>query len=247
MPRTNKNLIRIFVNNVLQQGAMIYLERNKANHLINVLRKKSGEKLIVFNGIDGAWLARIDSASKKSASLLLLEQIREQPKASDLWYGFAPLKKARLDYMMQKATEMGVGIIQPIITQYTQYPKVNIEKIKANVIEAAQQCEVLNIPKIEQQVSLKNLLANWQEIHAERKLILADESKQVVSPIKTLQGLRGQKIGLLIGPEGGFSDEELSLLHSKDFIVPISLGERILRADTAAVAALALVQAIMFQ
>ncbi len=245
MPRTNKNLIRVFVSNSLQQDALIDLERNKANHLINVLRKKTGDELIVFNGIDGAWLVRIESTSKKSASLSLLKQIARQPKPSDIYYGFAPLKKARLDYMMQKATEMGAGIIQPIITQYTQNPKINIDKIKANVIEAAQQCEVLNLPKIEQAVRLKNLVENWQEIHGERKLILADESKQAASPIKTLESLRGQKIGLLIGPEGGFSDEELSLLHSKDFIVPISLGERILRADTAAVAALALIQAVI--
>ncbi len=245
MPRTNKNLIRTFVNNDLQQDVMIDLERNKANHLINVLRKKTGDELIIFNGIDGAWLARIESASKKSANILLLEQIAKQPKPSNIYYGFAPLKKARLDYMMQKATEMGAGIIQPVITQYTQNPKINIDKIKANVIEAAQQCEVLNLPEIKQQINLKNLVENWQEIHGERKLILADESKQAGSPIKTLQDLKAQKIGLLIGPEGGFSDEELELLHSKDFIVPISLGERILRADTAAVAALALIQAVI--
>ncbi len=173
--------------------------------------------------------------------------VSEQPKSNDLWYFFAPLKKSRLDYMVQKATEMGVGTMQPVITQYTQVKRLKNERINANIIEAVEQCEILSIPKIKQEITLKSLIGNWQKTHSNRKLILADEAMSAASPIVTLQALRGEKIALLIGPEGGFSDEELSLLHKQDFVMPISLGSRILRADTAAVAALALIQSIIFE
>jgi len=242
MPRTNKNLARVFVTEVLAKNVQIELGREQANHLINVLRKKSGDNLILFNGIDGAWLAQIVEANRKSATIKLLEHIEKQPETFDLWYGFAPLKKARLDYMVQKATEMGVSSMQAVFTQHTQVKNIKTERINANVIEAAQQCEVLAIPKILPETSLKKLLENWQKEHGSRKLILADESLTVTSPLQTLPKLQGEKIGLLIGPEGGFSEEELWLLHEKPFVVPISLGARILRADTAAVAALALIQ-----
>jgi len=243
MPRTNKNLARVFVSDALVENAQIDLGREQANHLINVLRKKAGDNLIMFNGVDGAWLAQIVEANRKSAVIKLLEQIEKQPKSFDLWYGFAPLKKARLDYMVQKATEMGVSSMQAVFTQHTQMKNIKTERINANVIEAAQQCEVLAIPKILPETSLKKLLENWQKEHGSRKLILADESMVAASPIEVLQKLQGEKIGLLIGPEGGFSEEELWLLHEKSFVVPISLGARILRADTAAVVALALIQA----
>lgn len=242
MPRKYKNLNRIFVDCPINSNEYIELDRAQSNHLISVLRKKIDDNLIVFNGKDGAWLSEINKADKKKTIIVIKSQIEKQPKTSDLWYGFAPLKKARLDYMVQKATEMGVSTLQPVFTQHTQVKNIKSERIKANVIEAAQQCEVLSVPQILPQTTLKNLLENWQNLHGSRKLILADETMKNHSPIKTLEALRGKKIGLLIGPEGGFSDEELTLLHSKEFVVAISLGARILRADTAAVAALSLIQ-----
>ncbi len=247
MPRNHKNLTRLFVDMPINLRDIIALDKKQSNYLISVLRKNIADELIIFNGKNGAFLAQIEKSSKKAALLLVIEQLAEQPKTNDLWYFFAPLKKARLDYMVQKATEMGVGIMQPVITQYSQVKRLKTERIKANIIEAAEQCEILSIPKIEQEIMLKNLIENWQKTHGNRKLILADETMSAASPIATLQALRGKKPALLIGPEGGFSDEELSLLHEQDFVVPISLGSRILRADTAAVAALALIQSIIFE
>lgn len=246
MPRNHKNFTRLFVDMPINLNDIIALDKKQSNYLISVLRKNIDDELIIFNGKNGAFLVKIERASKKAAQLLVFEQVREQPKANDLWYFFAPLKKARLDYMVQKACEMGIGTMQPVITQYTQVKKLKYAKLQANIIEAAEQCEVLNIPQIKQEISLKYMLKNWDKNHGNRKLILADEAMSAASPVATLQALRGKKIALLIGPEGGFSDEELSLLHKQDFAVPISLGSRILRADTAAVAALALIQSIIF-
>jgi 16S rRNA (uracil1498-N3)-methyltransferase len=172
-----------------------------------------------------------------------VEQIGAQTPISELWYGFAPLKSERLDYVIQKAVEMGAGIIQPVMTQYTQVNRLKTERLAANAIEAAEQCEVLSVPEIAPEISLDRLLAEWTELHGTRKLVFADESAASASPLDTLQDLRGEKIGLLVGPEGGFSPQEREKLHGLDFVVPISLGPRILRADTAAVAAMAVIQA----
>lgn len=196
----------------------------------------------MFNGRHGAWLARITSDSKKSVSLELIEQIAAQTPVSDLWYGFAPLKSERLDYVIQKAVEMGAGTIQPVITRFTQVNRLKHERLVANAIEAAEQCEVLSVPTVESEVTLEKLLDSWP---SDRTLILADESAAAASPVEALQALMGQKVGILIGPEGGFSDEERSRLRALPYTVPISLGPRILRADTAAVAALAVIQAII--
>ncbi len=242
MPRTHKTLKRLYVEAPLQAGAQIPLDRDQSNYLLNVLRSRAGDQTIVFNGRDGAWLAEIVPEGRKAAVLSLVEQSAEQTPPNDLWYGFAPLKSARLDYMIQKATEMGAGIIQPVMTRYTQVSHLKLERMRANAIEAAEQCEVLNVPEIPEQTSLGQLLATWSEIHGDRKLIVADEEEAAGSPIEVLTALEGQRLGLLIGPEGGFAEEERALLRDQAFTVPISLGPRILRADTAAVAALAVIQ-----
>ncbi len=242
MPRTHKTLKRLYVEHPLQSGAQIPLDRDQSNYLLNVLRSRAGDQTIVFNGRDGAWLAEIVPEGRKAAVLSLIEQSAEQTPPNDLWYGFAPLKSARLDYMIQKATEMGAGIIQPVMTRYTQVSHLKLERMRANAIEAAEQCEVLNVPEIPEQTSLDQLLATWSEIHGDRKLIVADEEEAAGSPIEVLTALEGQRLGLLIGPEGGFAEEERALLRDQAFTVPISLGPRILRADTAAVAALAVIQ-----
>jgi 16S rRNA (uracil1498-N3)-methyltransferase len=175
----------------------------------------------------------------------LVEQIEPQPPPADLWYGFAPLKAARLDYVIQKATEMGAAVIQPVITRRTQVSRVPIERMRANTIEAAEQCEVLNVPEVRGEVGLERLLDEWPQSEGERRLVFADEASPSGSPIPTLGGLAARPIGLLIGPEGGFDEGERALLLRQSFVVPISLGPRILRADTAAVAALALIQSII--
>ena len=245
MPRTHKSLKRLYVDHDLSKDAEIVLDRDQSNYLVNVLRKRAGDELVMFNGRDGAWLCEIVQSDRKATGVVATIQITAQTSPADLWYGFAPLKSGRLDYMVQKATEMGVGIMQPVITQYTQVSRLKHAKMQANIIEAAEQCEVLTIPELAPQVGLLELLKSWNAHHGDRQLLFADEVETPGSQIDTLNGLKGQKIGLLIGPEGGFSDQERTLLREQSFVLPISLGRRILRADTAAVAGLALIQSII--
>jgi 16S rRNA (uracil1498-N3)-methyltransferase len=243
MPRTHATLPRLYVEPDLVAGTQLTLGKEQSLYLAAVLRKTVGDEVVLFNGRDGAWLTRLASDSKKSVTLDLVEAIAAQTPRSDLWYGFAPLKTERLDYVIQKAVEMGAGTIQPVITRFTQVARIKHERLVANAIEAAEQCEVLSVPDVEPETTLERLIDSWPAIHGDRKLILADEGEASASPIESLNGLKGQPIGLLIGPEGGFSDEERAKLHALPFVVPISLGPRILRADTAAVAALAVIQA----
>ena len=242
MPRTHAALPRLYVTADLAAGVQIALAKEQSLYLAAVLRKVVGDEVVLFNGRHGAWLTRLSSDSKKSVTLDLIEQIAEQTPVSDLWYGFAPLKTERLDYVIQKAVEMGAGTIQPVITRFTQVNRLKHERLVANAIEAAEQCEVLCVPTVEQEMTLEKLLDSWP---ADRKLILADESEASSSPVEALQGLKGHKVGVLIGPEGGFSDDERAKLRALPYVIPISLGPRILRADTAAVAALAVIQAII--
>jgi len=244
MPRTHKSLPRLYVEQTLAAGASLTLEREQTSYLLTVLRMQAGDGVIVFNGRDGAWLARIAVPNRKSATLALAEQIAPQSPPADLWYGFAPLKTGRLDYVIQKATEMGVGRIQPVLTRYTQLrSRLKPEKLLANAIEAAEQCEILSIPLIEPEIGLPALVAGWRRHHGLRRLVVCDEAAPSSSPLEALAELAGLPVGLLIGPEGGFAEEERALLLAQAFVIPISLGPRILRADTAAVAALAVVQA----
>lgn len=244
MPRNHANLPRLYVGQPLAVGDRIVLDRPRTSYLINVLRLRQGAETILFNGRDGAFRAVLADPSRKGAVLETAEQTEPQPPAADLWYFFAPLKTGRLDYMVQKATEMGVGHLQPVITQHTQVPKPNVERMRANIVEAAEQCEVLNLPQVHAPLALDLLLDAWPGDHPARTLILADESAPSASPLSGLGRIEGP-VGLLIGPEGGFSDDELARLRGSDFVLPVSLGPRILRADTAAVAALAVIQSII--
>jgi 16S rRNA (uracil1498-N3)-methyltransferase len=241
MPRTHKTLPRLFIDEPMAPEAEIALDKDQTHYLVNVLRRGVGDPCVVFNGRDGAFLAEIVPAGKKQVTLVLLEQSAPQTPANDLWYGFAPIK--RIDYIAQKATEMGAGIIQPVITKHVQQPRVNMGKLRANTIEAAEQCEVLAVPEVWEPLALDKLIADWQAEHGDRTLVFCDEEAGSQSPIDRLAELEGRRLGLLIGPEGGFSEAERTLLRQQSFIFPISLGPRILRADTAAVAALALIQA----
>lgn len=245
MPREYKSFPRVYVAAPLRAGSPVELDREQANHLVTVLRLKEGDSAILFNGRDGAWLAKLTHAGKKSAILDILVQTAHQTPASDLWFGFAPLKTGRLDYLIQKATEMGAGVIQPVITEYTQIRRLKDDKLEAYALEAAQQCEVLSVPAIAPEVDLRSLVETWRGAQGLRRLLLADEAAPASTPVDQISWLNGLPVGILIGPEGGFSGAERELLLEQDFVVPISLGPRILRADTAAVAALALVQAII--
>jgi 16S rRNA (uracil1498-N3)-methyltransferase len=174
--------------------------------------------------------------------LAIVERVREQTPHPDLHYLFAPLKHARLDYMVQKAVEMGAGKLCPVITQFTQVHRVNLDRMRANAIEAAEQCGILAIPECEAPGKLAEVLAEWD---AARRLIFCDESADIANPSQALAKLTSGPTALLIGPEGGFSEEERADLLKRPYVTPLSLGPRILRADTAAVAALALVQSFI--
>lgn len=238
--RANYRMQRLFVPQALQPGGEIEVEPAQAHYLANVLRLREGADVLLFNGRDGEWLARITAVGKKAVRLMPSLQTRTQPPPPDLVYCFAPLKAGRLDYMVQKAVEMGAGLIQPVITQHTQMSTVGTDRLRANAIEAAEQCGILSIPQVADAVKLDRVLWEWEP---GRRLIFCDESAATQNPLPVLQGIEEKRLGLLIGPEGGFSEDERRQLHALPFVTAIPLGPRILRADTAAVAALAVVQA----
>ncbi len=240
--RANYKMQRLFVPHDLHAGAAFDADRAQSHYLAHVLRMGEGAELLVFNGRDGEWRVQLAAVSKKGVRLLAIAQERPQTPAPDLVYAFAPLKVGRLDYMVQKAVEMGAGVLQPVITRHTQVAKPPLEKIEANVIEAAEQCGVLSLPKLLPPVKLEPLLDGWER---DRRLVFCDESAETDNPLAALQAISEPKIGVLVGPEGGFSDDERRLLRARQFVTAIPLGPRILRADTAAVAALALVQATL--
>jgi 16S rRNA (uracil1498-N3)-methyltransferase len=233
---------RLFVESGLSAGRQIAAEAGQANYLLTVLRLKEGDAVLVFNGRDGEWRARIAETKRKACTLRLEEQTREQTPLPDLHYLFAPLKHARLDYMAQKAVEMGAGRLCPIFTEFTQISRVNLERMQANVVEAAEQCGILAIPPVEAPRRLLEALAEWNPT---RRLIFCDEAAPVENPGEAMRGLPRGPAALLIGPEGGFSDAERADLVARPYVTALSLGPRILRADTAAVAALALVQSFI--
>lgn len=238
--RANYRMQRLFVQQDLGPGLAVELGPEHSHYLANVLRMAEGGELLVFNGRDGEWLARIAAKAKKSLRLETVKQTRPQPATPDLLYCFAPLKVGRLDYLVQKAVEMGAGALQPVITRHTQLAKVGIERLRANAVEAAEQCGVLAVPDVREAVKLPALLAGWDR---DRRLIFCDESAETNNPLPALREIRETKLALLVGPEGGFSEEERRQLHALPFVTAIPLGPRILRADTAAVAALAVIQA----
>jgi 16S rRNA (uracil1498-N3)-methyltransferase len=243
MARYDFRTQRLHVDDALAEGARIPLDRARANYLVNVLRMKAGDPVLVFNGRDGEWLAALVAEGRKAHGLEIGAQQRPQPALPDLDYIFAPLKQARLDYMVGKAVEMGVGRLRPVLTQHGQVTRINRHRMSANVIEAAEQCGVLAIPAIADPLTLDALLDGWPASDADRRIIFCDEGHADDDPLAILAGLSPSPLAVLIGPEGGFSAGERDRLRGLSFVTPIPLGPRILRADTAAVAALALVQA----
>ncbi|WP_334175626.1 16S rRNA (uracil(1498)-N(3))-methyltransferase [Pseudoxanthobacter sp.] len=245
MPRHDFLSTRLHVEAGLAAGATLEASREQANYLINVLRRKDGDGLLLFNGRDGEWRARVETSGRRACLLIAEEQTRPQAPLPDIEYLFAPLKHARLDYMVQKAVEMGAGHLVPVMTRRTQASRVNLERMRANVIEACEQCGVIAVPAVGETVSLETVLARWPQERAGRRLIFCDERADTASPLPVLAALPRGPLAVLIGPEGGFSPEEREGLHALPFVTAIPLGPRILRADTAAVAALAVVQAAL--
>ncbi len=243
MPLADFRKPRLFVDAPLSAGARVPLERAQANYLGNVLRLGAGGEILIFNGRDGEWRAAV-AGGKRLSHLDVIARTRPQDGLPDLAYVFAPLKHARLDYMVQKAVEMGAAVLQPVLTQHTQVSRVNLERMRANVIEAAEQCGILSLATVAEPMPLERYL---RERDGRRRLIFCDEAAEVTSPAAALQAKTEPAAGIdvLIGPEGGFAEAERALLLRQPDILRLSLGPRVLRADTAAVAALALVQAIL--
>jgi len=239
-PTMPSKLPRLFVKSPLSAGVNVALGTDQAHYLVNVLRLRVDVHVLIFNGVDGEWRARVASLGKKSISLAAEHQTRGQDCGPDLHYLFAPIKRARLDYMAQKATEMGASVLRPIVTQRTIAERVKVERLRANAVEAAEQCGILRVPDICEPQKLEDALAQWD---ANRRLIFADESATIASPLEALAALQSRPLAVLIGPEGGFDPKEREILLRQDFVVPVSLGPRVMRADTAAVACLALVNA----
>ena len=244
MARYDIRTPRLFTSAALAAGANLALEAPQAHYLLHVLRLKTGDPVLLFNGRDGEWRARLQSAGKRSVSALLEERIRAQTARGDLHYWFAPLKHTRLDYMVQKAVELGASRLQPVITRHTQMTRVNLERMQANAVEAAEQCGILTLPDVAAPVSLEQAIAGRDAV---RLLIFCDEDAEVKDPVAALQsvGAKNAPLAVLIGPEGGFAEDERAALLRAPNVLRLALGPRILRADTAAVAALALVQAVL--
>ena len=233
--------IRLCVDADLRAGEAVALDPGQAHYLNSVMRQAVGGEVLVFNGRDGEWRAQIIELGKKSASVEPLGQTRVQDRLPDLWLCFAPVKRARLDFIAEKATELGAGRIWPVLTAYTQVDRVKIERLRANAIEAVEQCHGLSLPEISEPIKLSSLLADWP---ADRRLIFCDETRDAQPMAAALQALPPGPSALLIGPEGGFSPAEREAIRAVASAVPVSLGPRILRADTAAIAALALWQSV---
>ena len=244
MPAYDFRSPRLFVAAPLVAGAMLPLDRAQGHYLTTVLRRKSGDGVLVFNGRDGEWSAEIEGR-KRDVALRLGAKVRDQTAPADLHYLFAPLKSARLDYMVQKAVEMGAARLQPVLTRHGQVARVNLERMRANAIEAAEQCGILSLPAIDEPVALTDVLAGWPTAEGTRRLIFCDEGAENTEPVAVLSALPRSPLAVLVGPEGGFAEDERAALRAAPFVTAISLGPRILRADTAAVAALAIVQAVL--
>jgi 16S rRNA (uracil1498-N3)-methyltransferase len=235
-------MTRIFVESDLAPGLRLQTSAGQAHYLMSVMRMKAGDTLAVFNGRDGEFAAQIAECGRRVCALEVTERRRPQRPEGDLWLCFAPVKRARLDYLVEKATELGVSELHPVTTKRTVVDRVNLERLHANAIEAAEQSQRLSVPVPHAPVKLDKLLDGWGR---ERRLILCDETGESPPIATSLKAIAGAPCAVLIGPEGGFADSELDQLRRLPFVCAVGLGPRVLRADTAALAALAVVQAVI--
>jgi 16S rRNA (uracil1498-N3)-methyltransferase len=246
MARRDPRSPRLYVAESLYAGASVALASGQTHYLVTVLRLKTDDSVLVFNGRDGEWRARLVGADRRSATLISEQLTRPQTAAVDLHYLFAPLKHARLDYMVQKAVELGVSRLRPVLTRHTQTERVNVGRMRANAIEAAEQCGILNLAEVCEPEFLATAL---ERMDSGRILVFCDEGAPITDPISALTaaGRDDQQLALavLVGPEGGFAEHERAVILKHKSTIRLALGPRILRADTAAVAALTLVQAVL--
>ena len=236
--------LRLFTEAALASGAAVALEDAQAHYLLNVMRARGGDQLLLFNGRDGEWQARIAGVAKRKATLICETQRRAQSDVPDIRLAFAPIKKTPADYVAQKATELGVRVLQPVLTERTVARRVNVARLRANAIEAAEQSGRLSVPAIREPIDLSALLAAWPK---DRRLIFCDEAGDAEPIAEALVQAKGsaEAWAVLTGPEGGFAPAERNAIRRCPFVLPVTLGPRIMRADTAALAALALWQGIV--
>ncbi len=233
---------RLFINNTLKLNNVVELEKECSHYLGNVLRLKENDKIRVFNSLDGEFLANIVKVNKKNVSVKILSALRFPTASADIYLLFSPIKKDCMDFIIEKSVELGVKTFQPVITRYSITDKIRSERINSQIIEATEQCERLDVPLLQEPKDLQYILKNWDQ---DRILFFMDERGQGKSCCDMFLQFKHKKAAILIGPEGGFSSEEAELLCSQPFVVPVSLGKRILRAETAAIASIALWQALV--
>jgi 16S rRNA (uracil1498-N3)-methyltransferase len=233
--------LRLFTESALAAGATVVPTQAQAHYLLHVMRARAGDYVRLFNGRDGEWRAQVSQVTRRACSLTCEAKIASQSEVPDLWLAFAPVKKTPADYVAQKATELGVRVLQPVMTHRTIVGRVNLDRLRANAIEAAEQSGRLSVPEVREALDLAVLLKNWPK---DRQLLFCDEGGDAPAIADALARLASGQWGVLTGPEGGFDDDERALIRSYAFAVPVSLGPRIVRADTAALAALSIWQAL---
>jgi len=233
--------VRLYIDAPLSDGARVEPSDSQAHYLLHVMRAKSGDLISLFNGRDGEWLARIGEVKKKSCVLECEKQTRTQDRTADIWLCFAPIKKTPADYVVQKATELGVSILQPVFTRRTIVGRVNLDRMAANAIEAAEQSDRLTVPEVREPLSLDKLLEHWPR---DRHIFFCDEAGDAMPIAEGLAKTEHKSWAVLTGPEGGFDPAERALIRGRAYVIPVSLGPRILRADTAALASLSVLQAL---
>ncbi|HWF65619.1 MAG TPA: 16S rRNA (uracil(1498)-N(3))-methyltransferase [Rhizomicrobium sp.] len=234
-------LTRLFVAVALEPGGTVTLDGGQSHYLLHVLRAKAGDRVLLFNGRDGEWQAEIAATAKRGVTVALRAQTAPQTEVPDVWLVFAPVKKTPSDYLVQKAVELGVRKLQPVFTRRTIVTRLNQERLKANAVEAAEQSARLTVPEIGEAMTLEKLLDNWPR---ERRIFFCDEGGNAKPLAQAAREAEMGPAAILTGPEGGFDPGERENLRGRAFVMPVTLGPRILRADTAALAALAIWQSV---
>jgi len=235
--------VRLYVEFALSEGLRVKVSSAQAHYLLRVMRAKDGDRVSVFNGTDGEWRSRISRIGKRDCELICETLVAEQEEVPDVWLIFAPIKRIPVDYVTQKATELGARLLQPVVTHRTIARRVNVERMHANAVEAAEQSGRLTVPEVRAPIDLPALLSSWPK---DRRLVFCDEGGTAPPLAKALlsQKKNSTSWAILTGPEGGFDDDERVAIRACSFTLAVSLGPRIMRADTAALAALSIWQAL---
>jgi 16S rRNA (uracil1498-N3)-methyltransferase len=243
---TSRPKARLFVEEPLAADAVLTLAGNQANYLVNVMRVQSGDSLLLFNGRDGEWQAQVEQTRRQGCTVVTVRQLRPQRAEPGPWLLFAPIKKTAVDFVIEKSTELGVSRLWPVFTLHTAASRINLDRLRAHAIEASEQCERLTVPDVESPLPLGEIATRWP---SGRTLLVLDEHGRgtPIAAVLTAGSRAGRwepPPGILAGPEGGFAAAELNVLAELPFVARVTLGPRILRAETAALAALACWQAI---